>query len=196
MGGILSKTGTGEYNEILQSASCKKQRMLCIPDEDNPRLIPNLPDDISIQILARLPRIYYLNVKLVSRSWKNVVTEDKLLWHTFDPLSKKWQRLPPMPPVAKGEEPRKVLAGLANVIRNWLGRRDPLDRLPYCGCAISAVDGCLYVLGGFSRASVVKKEAGGFDVIKKAILNMSLRHQNHISAYREGNKRRMTSREA
>ncbi|KAF9608201.1 hypothetical protein IFM89_007823 [Coptis chinensis] len=181
MGGILSKSGTGEYNEILQSASCKRQRMSCIPDEDNPRLIPNLPDEISIQILARLPRIYYLNVKLVSRSWKNAVTgtelfdlrkelgiteewlyiltkveEDKLLWHAFDPLSKKWQRLPPMPPVAKGEEPRKVLAGLADVIRNWLGRRDPLDRLPYCGCAIGAVDGCLYVLGGFSRASAVK----------------------------------------
>ncbi|KAF5201259.1 Kelch repeat-containing f-box family protein, partial [Thalictrum thalictroides] len=185
MGAFLSAVGTkagiSEYSEVLQSASCKRQRMSSVTNEDDPRLIPNLPDEISIQILARLPRIHYLNVKLVSRSWRNAITsteifdwrkdlrkteewlyvltkveEDKLVWHAFDPLSKKWQRLPLMPNVAKGEEPKKVLSGLADVIKTWLGRRDPLDRLPYCGCAIGAVNGCLYVLGGFSRAAAVK----------------------------------------
>uniref|UniRef100_A0A0D9WAM6 Glutamine synthetase n=1 Tax=Leersia perrieri TaxID=77586 RepID=A0A0D9WAM6_9ORYZ len=36
------------------------------------------------------------------------------------------------------------------------------------------------------------REDGGFEVIKKAILNLSLRHDLHISAYGEGNERRLT----
>nr|QEG99461.1 chloroplast glutamine synthetase isozyme [Bromus tectorum] len=36
------------------------------------------------------------------------------------------------------------------------------------------------------------REDGGFDVIKKAILNLSLRHDLHIAAYGEGNERRLT----
>lgn len=36
------------------------------------------------------------------------------------------------------------------------------------------------------------REEGGFEVIKKAILNLSLRHKEHISAYGEGNERRLT----
>nr|GMC46260.1 glutamine synthetase leaf isozyme, chloroplastic [Ipomoea batatas]GMD33024.1 glutamine synthetase leaf isozyme, chloroplastic [Ipomoea batatas] len=35
------------------------------------------------------------------------------------------------------------------------------------------------------------REEGGFEVIKKAILNLSLRHRDHISAYGEGNERRL-----
>ncbi|KAK4372490.1 hypothetical protein RND71_007874 [Anisodus tanguticus] len=38
------------------------------------------------------------------------------------------------------------------------------------------------------------REKGGFDVIKKAILNLSLRHKEHISAYGEGNERRLTGK--
>ncbi|KAI3927818.1 hypothetical protein MKW98_023419 [Papaver atlanticum] len=38
------------------------------------------------------------------------------------------------------------------------------------------------------------REEGGFDVIKKAILNLSLRHKEHISAYGEGNERRLTGK--
>jgi glutamine synthetase len=36
------------------------------------------------------------------------------------------------------------------------------------------------------------REDGGFEVIKKAILNLSLRHDLHISEYGEGNERRLT----
>ncbi|KAF9620440.1 hypothetical protein IFM89_012617 [Coptis chinensis] len=54
---------------VVKSRSNEKVCVICGP---------NLPDNISIQILARLPRIYYLNVKLVSRSWKNVVTGTEL----------------------------------------------------------------------------------------------------------------------
>ncbi|OVA03315.1 F-box domain [Macleaya cordata] len=185
MGQIFSlastRVGPTECNEVPQCETCKRQRMSSMIDGENPRLIPTLPDEISIQILARLPRICYLNVKSVSRSWRNAITsselfdlrkelgtteewiyiltkveDDKLSWHAFDPLSRIWQRLPPMPDVAYGEEYKRVFSGLADVIRAWLGRRCPLDRLPFCGCAIGAVDGCLYVLGGFSRASAVK----------------------------------------
>lgn len=38
------------------------------------------------------------------------------------------------------------------------------------------------------------REAGGYEVIKKAILNLSLRHNEHISAYGEGNERRLTGK--
>ncbi|KAM3753389.1 hypothetical protein ACB098_03G090200 [Castanea mollissima] len=38
------------------------------------------------------------------------------------------------------------------------------------------------------------REDGGFEVIKKAILNLSLRHKEHISAYGEGNERRLTGK--
>ena len=38
------------------------------------------------------------------------------------------------------------------------------------------------------------REDGGFEVIKKAILNLSLRHKDHISAYGEGNERRLTGK--
>lgn len=38
------------------------------------------------------------------------------------------------------------------------------------------------------------REEGGFEVIKKAILNLSLRHKEHIRAYGEGNERRLTGK--
>lgn len=44
----------------------------------------------------------------------------------------------------------------------------------------------------FSTKSM--REEGGFEVIKKAILNLSLRHKDHISAYGEGNERRLTGK--
>lgn len=38
------------------------------------------------------------------------------------------------------------------------------------------------------------REKGGYEAIKKAILNLSLRHKDHISAYGEGNERRLTGK--
>jgi hypothetical protein len=163
--------------------------------EDNSRLIPSLPDEISVQILARVPRIRYLNLKSVSRAWKAAlassqlfclrkelgtaeewlyiltkVNDDKLLWYALDPFSGRWQRLPLMPNVFVEDEAKKGLAAIprrmwnmlgssiriADVIMNWLRRRDALDRMPFCGCSIGAVDGCIYALGGFSKASAMK----------------------------------------
>ncbi|TXG53856.1 hypothetical protein EZV62_019112 [Acer yangbiense] len=193
MGSILSvnssRTGSIDASDVSQNETCKRQRLSPSIFEESPRLIPSLPDEISFQILARLPRIYYLKVKLVSRAWKAAIMsselfklrkelgmteewlyiltkaeDDKFFWHALDPLSRRWQRLPPMPRVGFEDESRKGLAALrmwnvvgssikiADVIRGWLGRKDALDRLSFCGSSIGTVDGCLYVLGGFSRA--------------------------------------------
>lgn len=38
------------------------------------------------------------------------------------------------------------------------------------------------------------RNEGGIDVIKKAIEKLGLRHKEHISAYGEGNDRRLTGR--
>ncbi|MED6155378.1 gamma-glutamylcysteine synthetase [Stylosanthes scabra] len=44
----------------------------------------------------------------------------------------------------------------------------------------------------FSTKSM--REDGGYEAIKKAIINLSLRHKEHISAYGEGNERRLTGK--
>ncbi|GFY89388.1 Galactose oxidase/kelch repeat superfamily protein [Actinidia rufa] len=193
MGAIVSRMArSSELHEVSPGETCKRQRTSSSFYEANPRLIPSLPDEISIQILARLPRSCYLGVKLVSRSWKAAilspdlyevrkelgtteewlyiltkVKDDKLVCSALDPLSMKWQRLPLMPNVALEEGSRRGLTRLwmcnmlgssiriADAIRGWLGRKVSLDRMPFCGCAVGAVDGCIYVLGGFARASAM-----------------------------------------
>lgn len=198
MGAFLSLLGnkrrsTSEHEEVSPSETCKRQRMSPIFYGLDSRLIPSLPDEISIQILARLPRLSYFSMRLVARNWKATimshelfdlrkelgmteewlymltkVEDEKLLWHALDPRSKKWQRLPPMPNAVYNEESRNVLSGLltwnmvgpntniANLIRGWLGRKDSSGQLPFSGCAIGALDGCLYVLGGFSSSSAMR----------------------------------------
>ncbi|KAI3448274.1 hypothetical protein Pfo_031274 [Paulownia fortunei] len=192
MGARLSlnnhKASCNELVEVSQSEACKRRRTSTSFWDENPRLIPSLPDEISIQILARLPRICHFNAKLVSRSWKvalmngelyklrkelgtteewlyilTKIDGDKLVWYALDPASQIWQRLPLMPNVAAEDGMRRGLSGLrlwnivgsriiADALRGWLGRKDALDQIPFCGCAIGVVDGCLYVLGGFCRA--------------------------------------------
>ncbi|GFY89157.1 Galactose oxidase/kelch repeat superfamily protein [Actinidia rufa] len=193
MGAIVSRMARSiELHEVSLGETRKRQRTYPSFYEANPRLIPSLPDEISIQILARLPRSCYLGVKLVSRSWKasilsselyevrkelgtteewlyilTKVKDDKLMWSALDPLSMKWQRLPLMPNVALEEGSRRGLSSLwmcnilgssiriADAIRGWLGRKVALDRMPFCGCAVGAVDGCIYVFGGFAKASAM-----------------------------------------
>ncbi|XP_062205037.1 F-box/kelch-repeat protein At1g22040-like [Phragmites australis] len=198
MGAFLSSANSRKHpwenGEALRTDSSKKLRM-SVSLYEHPRLIPWLPDEISLQILARMPRIGYLKAKMVSRSWKAAITgselyrlrkelgvdeewlyilmkkadDQKLVWHAFDPVSSQWQRLPLMPGISHGGGECKrgvpglrlgdlVSAGIriSDVIRGWLGQKDLIDRIPFCGCAIGTVAGCLYVLGGFSRASAMK----------------------------------------
>ncbi|MED6131377.1 hypothetical protein PIB30_008966 [Stylosanthes scabra] len=191
MGSVFSSANAKrELKEAYPNETCKRQKMSSSTfDEESPRLIPNLPDELSLQILARLPRISYFNVRLVSRKWKATITgselykvrkelgtteewlyllikvgDNKQQWYAVDPRSRIWQRLPTMPEVSEEEESRKsssrfwmwnMVEGIriAEVIRGFLGHKDAFDEMPFCGCAIGAVDGCLYVLGGFSKAS-------------------------------------------
>jgi len=46
--------------------------------------------------------------------------------------------------------------------------------------------------GDFSTKSM--RDEGGYEVIKKAIEKLGLRHKEHIAAYGEGNERRLTGR--
>lgn len=188
-----SRTSESTCCELSQNESRKRLRMSPSFGDDSPRLIPSLPDEISFQILARVPRICYLDVKMVSRSWKAAVTSNELyelrkelgtteewlyivtkvenekpLWHALDPKASKWQRLPPMPDVVYQEESKRGFSSLrlwnvvgssiriADVIKGWLGHEDVLDRMPFSGCAIGAVDGCLFVLGGFLRSTTMR----------------------------------------
>ncbi|KAJ8762860.1 hypothetical protein K2173_022989 [Erythroxylum novogranatense] len=197
MGSILSLAGSDDrsvdHYQFLRNSSHKRQKTSSNLCDENPRLIPCLPDELSIQILARLPRVYYFNLKLVSQKWKATimsrelfqlrkelglteewlyvmtkVEEDKLIWHGLDPLSRKWQRLPTVPTVVDVEESKKASTGLwlwnkvgasnrvTEGLRNWLGRKKASSQMPLGGCAVGAVDGRLYVLGGFSRGSTMK----------------------------------------
>ncbi|KAF1865356.1 hypothetical protein Lal_00004730 [Lupinus albus] len=188
-----SKSYRSEWNEISPNEACKRQRVSATTFvEESSRLIPHLPDELSLQIIARLPRIRYLNLRLVSRKWKLTITsselykvrkelgtieewlyllikdeDSKLHWHSLDPRSQVWERLPPMPSFVDEEESRKgssrvwmwnMVEGIriAEVIRGFLGRKDAFDEMPFCGCAIGAVAGCLYVLGGFSKTSTMR----------------------------------------
>ncbi|RDX81808.1 F-box/kelch-repeat protein, partial [Mucuna pruriens] len=196
MGSFLSiantNTNQSESNETSPNETCKRQRMSPASVEECPRLIPSLPDELSLQIISRVPRICYYHLRLVSRKWKATIMsselykvrkelgtteewlyllvrvgENKLLWHALDPCSRVWQRLPIMPSVVVEEESSKGSSRFwiwnmvesirnAEIIRCLLGQKNALDNTPFCGCSFGAVDGCLYVLGGFSKASTMK----------------------------------------
>ncbi|XP_047321982.1 F-box/kelch-repeat protein At1g22040 [Impatiens glandulifera] len=180
MGTVLSlnRGRTGVHHEVLVGEVCKRQKITSNSFEASERLIPSLPDEISIQILARVPKVHYLGMKLISQNWKSTITspelykcrkelgiteewlyiltktsDDKFRWYALDPISRIWQKLPPMPISTRDEESRKGL-GIGDTIRAWLGRKD-LSTSALCGSAVGAVDGCLYVLGGFTKTSSV-----------------------------------------
>jgi hypothetical protein len=126
MGSVLSAASAAaksmDRNEKSGMNPNKRVKISTYEYGANPRIIPTLPDELSFQILARLPRIYYLNLKIVSRAWKAAITSrelsrlrrelgvseewlylltkaqaNKLDWYALDLASQKWLRLPPMP---------------------------------------------------------------------------------------------------
>ncbi|EPS71394.1 hypothetical protein M569_03361 [Genlisea aurea] len=193
MGARLSSNNTKPSSSYAsQNAPSKRQKISSGFWDDRPRLIPSLPDEISIQILARLPRIWHFDAKLVSRSWRTALTSSELykirkelgtteewlyiltktdgekhLWHGLDPVSGMWQQLPMMPNVATDDGSKRSLSGfrlwnivgsriISDAVRGWLGRKDVYGgEIPFCGCSIGAIDDCLYVVGGFCKASAV-----------------------------------------
>ncbi|EYU35402.1 hypothetical protein MIMGU_mgv1a005531mg [Erythranthe guttata] len=145
MGAKLSSSNhqpnSDELSDASQTEASKRQRTSTTNfSDENERLFPDLPDEISIQILARLPRIYHLNAKRVSTTWKSALTSDqlfklrkelnkteewlyvltkktetdKLVWYALDPISGMWQRLPPMPNIASTEDGmRRIWSSIA-----------------------------------------------------------------------------------
>ncbi|KAJ0710657.1 putative F-box domain, kelch-type beta propeller, F-box-like domain superfamily [Helianthus annuus] len=165
MGAFLSKNHLKRIGSFHAppNESCKRQKTSSGVWYDEPRLIPGLPDEISLQIFARTPRIGYLNLKAVSPSWRAAVTSPEIYnirkelgtteeWlyilvnkglfgrflHALDPISKRWQRLPPIPNALVEIGYRRSLSCFRTVYRS---------------CAFAAVDGCLYMLGGVSGCS-------------------------------------------
>ncbi|KAM7253343.1 hypothetical protein ACFE04_025961 [Oxalis oulophora] len=164
-------------------------------EEDNPRLIPTLPDDMSIQILARVPRKFYLTLRLVSHKWKDTLTspqlfqlrkqlgtteewlclltksaDDRMTWHALDPVSRTWQKLPLMPYDESRTRPSRwnvmgQSSKIADAIRALFGRKASLDEVPICGCAIGVLHGCLYLVGGLSISSTMSS-VWRFDAIQ------------------------------
>ncbi|KAJ0237437.1 F-box/kelch-repeat protein [Hirschfeldia incana] len=184
MGSVISlscsKKKSTTQDEDFSNKTFKIPKTCSSNDEEYYRLIPNLPDELSIQILARLPRICYSNVRLVSRGWRSAVStselftirkelgkteewlyvltkgrEDNLSWYALDPLSTRWQKLPPIPVIVYEEE--STTSSVWNLSRSLLGRKEVSEpeQTPFCGCAIGSVNGCLYVLGGLSRSKTV-----------------------------------------
>lgn len=106
-----------------------------------------------------------------SEEWLYILMKDeeeKLIWNALDPLSGKWHSLPPMPAFIYEEEFNQATGWslwnamgasgnrLTGFVRGWFGRKDSLDRTNFCGCAVGAINGCLFVLGGFAKASALK----------------------------------------
>lgn len=145
MGAFLSSAAGKDqqwgHGEAPGPDSSKKMRHLTrLCSHGHPRLIPGLPDEISLQILARMPRMGYLKAKMVSRSWKAAITgaelyrlrkelgvaeewlyilmrttdDQKLVWHAFDPVSNQWQRLPLMPVISHSRVSGLGLVDLVN----------------------------------------------------------------------------------
>lgn len=137
MGSILSATSTMaksmDQHETSGTDPNKRVKISTYDYGSNSRIIPSLPDELSLQILARSPRIHYLNLKLVCRAWKAAiigyelsqlrrelgVSEEwvyvltkaeayKLHWYALDPVFQKWQRLPPMPSFVNQEESNRT----------------------------------------------------------------------------------------
>ncbi|RVW24247.1 F-box/kelch-repeat protein [Vitis vinifera] len=177
-----SKTRFEEHSEVSVDETCKRQRLSSSISEENEnvRLIPNLPDEISFQILARVPRIFYLNMRLVSRSWKGAIMstelfnlrkelgtteewlyiltkikDDKLLWYSLDPLSRRWQRLPPMPNVAHEDGGFSRASALTSVwrydpVQNGWSEVSPMS-IGRAYCKTGVLNNKLYVIGGVTR---------------------------------------------
>lgn len=145
MGSILSAASTTaksmDQHETSGTYPNKRVKVSTYEYGSNPRIIPTLPDELSLQILARLPRIHYLNLKIVCRAWKAAiigselsqlrrelgvseewlyvltkVEANKLHWYGLDPVFQKWQRLPPMPSFVNEEESNRTAS---SGFRTW-----------------------------------------------------------------------------
>ena len=71
------------------------------------------------------------------------------------------------------------------ILHHWL-------KLQFFACSLIVLVSYLKILHIFSTKST--RNEGGYEIIKKAIEKLGLRHKEHIAAYGEGNERRLTGR--
>ncbi|XP_020694150.1 F-box/kelch-repeat protein At1g55270 [Dendrobium catenatum] len=113
-------------------------------------LLPNLPDDLAIACLIRVPRVEHQNLRLVCKRWNRLLTgnyfyslrkrlgmaeewvyvikrdrDGKISWHAFDPIYQLWQPLPPVP-VEYSEALGFGCAVLSGCYLYLFGGKDPL----------------------------------------------------------------------
>lgn len=116
------------------------------PADAESQLIPNLPDDVALNCLARVPRSFYPNISLVSKSWHSTIrspalfttrslletTETSLFLNIRIGASFRWYTL--LPNFSKS--PQKFLVPLP-----------PIPSQPI-GPAIAVLGPKIYVMGG------------------------------------------------
>ncbi|CAK9193555.1 unnamed protein product [Sphagnum jensenii] len=194
-----------EAGAQVEISSSKRQRLLgevVVPlrqEREKTVLIPGLPEELALLILARVPRGAHALLRCVCKKWNEVLItneffelrkevglteewlyvlvkdeEDRLAWHVLDPADAKWRKLPVMPDatinnreVAESSQEKSSWGWwiwtapsrgmrISGLFTGWFRRKGFLDRTPFCGCSAGAIDGCLYVLGGFSKACAMK----------------------------------------
>jgi hypothetical protein len=167
---------------------------------DDPQFIPGIPDELSLGILARLPRSCHFSLRLVCKRWKRAFSshslfslrkelllteewlyllirrsDESLAWHAVDPSTGMWHKLPPMPDMACGGDdldpsssssassPAATSSAhtwLAFVFKEFMralfGHRESAEKAAFYGCAAGSIDGCLYILGGFTKTSATR----------------------------------------
>ncbi|MCO5583219.1 hypothetical protein L7F22_037127 [Adiantum nelumboides] len=196
MGALFSTASRQPSSEppAPPSTSCKRPRLATVQTEmENAQIIPGVPDELSVSILARVPRGCHPSIRRVCRRWREAFVsaelynirrelgvteewlyvlvrdeEENLSWHALDPDTGKWQRIPPLPDIILDDNTASISPstthgwwGLSSfkvrdLLRGLFGRKDATDKSSFCGCAAGSVGGCLYVLGGFSRASAMR----------------------------------------
>jgi hypothetical protein len=196
MGNFLSSARSQEQEALIANNDSTKRQRISIEHEQQPLIIPGLPEEIALQILARVSRGHHPLLRCVCKPWYQVLSmpeifnlrrelgvteewlyvlmkdeEEGLGWHVLDPVHGKWRTLPPMPEIAnisKKPEAAETSWGwriplgplrtmrIAGVFRGWFQRKGFLDKTPFCGCSAGAINGSLYVLGGFSWASAMR----------------------------------------
>ncbi|XP_024387516.1 F-box/kelch-repeat protein At1g22040 [Physcomitrium patens] len=196
MGLFLSSARNSEYDASIGNSDSTKRPRISVKYEHQPATIPGLPEEIAVQILARVSRGNHPLLSCVCKAWYHVLStpeffnlrkelgvteewlyvlmkdeEERLGWRVLDPVEGRWRKLPPMPElsnIAKKTEANEISWGwrlrsgplrmlrLTSLFGGWFQRKGFLDKIPYCGCSAGAINGSLYVLGGFSWANAMR----------------------------------------
>jgi hypothetical protein len=216
MGSVLSAASTSaksmDRNEKSGMNPSKRVKISTYEDGANPsipRIIPTLPDELSFQILARLPRIHYLNLKMVSRAWKAAITSrelswlrrelgvseewlylltkaqaNKLDWYALDLASQKWLRLPPMPSFIneEGSSGRTGSSGfwMWNVVGSSIRIADFVRGWFWCRYGLDQMPFCGCSVGVLDGYMYV---IGGFS--EAVALNCVWRYDPHLNLWQE-----------